>query len=175
MTQTLTPMDAAAVAKGLKAGQLTLVDIRERDEFAREHISGAVSLPLSQVEAAHLKIAPGQTVVFHCKSGQRTQANCDRLAARVDGDAFLLAGGLDAWRQAGLPVAENTKAPLPMNRQVQITAGLLVLTGVVVGFLAHPAGFVLSGAIGAGLTFAGISGWCGMANLLAMMPWNRKA
>jgi len=172
---TLTKIDAQTVAGGLKAGRFHLIDVREADEFAREHIPGAVSMPLSRVEAADLKLEAGLTAVFHCKSGMRTEANCMKLAERVDGEAMILEGGLDAWRKAGLPVADNSKAPLPMNRQVQITAGLLVLTGVALGALVHPAGYALSGFVGAGQTFAGVSGWCGMANLLAAMPWNKTA
>lgn len=172
---TLTKIDAQAVASGLKAGRFHLIDIREADEYAREHIPGAVSMPLSRVEAADLKLEAGRTAVFHCKSGMRTEANCAALSARVDGDALLLEGGLDAWKKAGLPVMDNAKAPLPMNRQVQITAGLLVLAGVALGALVHPGGYALAGFIGAGLIFAGVSGWCGMANVLAAMPWNRAA
>ena len=172
---TLTKIDPQAVADGLKSGKFHLIDIREADEFAREHIGGAVSIPLSQVEQADVKIEAGRTAVFHCKSGMRTEANCARLASRIDGDALLLDGGLDAWKKAGLPVRDNAKAPLPMNRQVQITAGTLVLAGALIGTFIHPAGFALSGLIGAGLIFAGASGWCGMANVLAAMPWNRTA
>lgn len=172
---TLTKIDPQTVADGLKSGKFHLIDIREADEFAREHIGGAVSIPLSQVEQADVKIEAGRTAVFHCKSGMRTEANCARLASRINGDALLLDGGLDAWKKAGLPVRDNAKAPLPMNRQVQITAGTLVLAGVLVGGFIHPAGYALSGFIGAGLIFAGASGWCGMANVLAAMPWNRTA
>ena len=172
---TLTKTDPQTVAAGLKSGKFHLIDIREADEFAREHIGGAVSIPLSQVEQADVKIEAGRTAVFHCKSGMRTEANCARLASRINGDALLLDGGLDAWKKAGLPVRDNAKAPLPMNRQVQITAGTLVLAGVLVGGFIHPAGYALSGFIGAGLIFAGASGWCGMANVLAAMPWNRTA
>lgn len=171
----LTKIDPQTVADGLKSGKFHLIDIREADEFAREHIGGAVSIPLSQVEQADVKIEAGRTAVFHCKSGMRTEANCARLASRINGDALLLDGGLDAWKKAGLPVRDNAKAPLPMNRQVQITAGTLVLAGVLVGGFIHPAGYALSGFIGAGLIFAGASGWCGMANVLAAMPWNRTA
>lgn len=171
----LTKIDPQTVADGLKSGKFHLIDIREADEFAREHIGGAVSIPLSQVEQADVKIEAGRTAVFHCKSGMRTEANCARLASRINGDALLLDGGLDAWKKAGLPVRDNAKAPLPMNRQVQITAGTLVLAGVLVGAFIHPAGYALSGFIGAGLIFAGASGWCGMANVLAAMPWNRTA
>ncbi|MFN7056650.1 rhodanese family protein [Hyphomonas sp.] len=172
---TLTKIDPKTLAEGLKAGRFHLIDIREADEHAREHIAGAASLPLSKLEESGLRLGADKSAVFHCKSGMRTEANCARLADKVDGEALLLAGGLDAWKQAGLPVVTDTKAPLPMNRQVQITAGLLVLTGVLVGTFVHPAGYALSGFIGAGLTFAGISGWCGMANVLAVMPWNRTA
>lgn len=171
----LTKIDPQTLADGLRSGKFHLIDIREADEFAREHIGGAVSIPLSQVEQADVKIEAGRTAVFHCKSGMRTEANCARLASRIDGDALLLDGGLDAWKKAGLPVSDNAKAPLPMNRQVQITAGTLVLAGALIGTFIHPAGYALSGLIGAGLIFAGASGWCGMANVLAAMPWNRTA
>jgi rhodanese-related sulfurtransferase len=138
---TLTKIDPKSVADGLKAGRFHLIDIREADEFAREHIGGAVSIPLSSVEQADVKLEAGRTVVFHCKSGMRTEANCAKLAARVDGDALILEGGLDAWKKAGLPVKDNAKAPLPMNRQVQITAGTLVLAGALIG------AFVASGGL----------------------------
>jgi hypothetical protein len=50
-----------------------------------------------------------------------------------------------------------------------------VLTGVVLGLFVSPGFFGLSAFVGAGLTFAGATGWCGMAKLLAVMPWNRAA
>ncbi|MFX6811627.1 rhodanese-like domain-containing protein, partial [Acinetobacter baumannii] len=85
----------ADVAERLTAGRALLVDIREPDEFARRHVKGALSRPLSAFEAAHLKIEPAQDVIFTCRSGMRTGANCARLANAVDGDAYLLQGGLD--------------------------------------------------------------------------------
>ena len=172
---TLTKIDPKSLADGLKDGRFHLIDIREADEHARERIAGSTSLPLSQVEQAGLRLSADQTAVFHCKSGMRTEANCAILAARVEGEALILAGGIDGWKQAGLPVVADTKAPLPMNRQVQISAGLLVLIGVLLGSFVHPAGYILSGFVGAGLVFAGASGWCGMANVLALMPWNQTA
>ncbi len=175
MTARLQPIEPTDLAARLASGRATLVDIREPDEFARAHVKGALNRPLSDFEAAHLTIEPGRDVVFTCRTGMRTGANCDRLAARVDGQAYVLGGGLDAWRAAGLPVAENRKAPLEMMRQVQIAAGGLALTGAVLGFTVHPLWHLLSGAIGAGLLLAGATGFCGMANLLALAPWNRRA
>mgnify|MGYP003652586720 CR=1 FL=1 len=148
MTTTLTPIAASSVAEGMKKGTMTLVDIREPDEY----------------------------IVFHCKSGMRTRSNCDALAAHVNGKAFLMEGGLEAWKSAGLPIAADKSAPMEINRQVQITAGSLVLIGVLLSVFVNPAFVWLSAFIGAGLTFAGLSGWCGMGLLLASAPWNtRKA
>jgi rhodanese-related sulfurtransferase len=173
MTGMLHPLTPPQVRERLNAGRAILVDIREADEFARSHIIGAQSQPLSTWEKAHLSVDPDADVIFTCRSGMRTAGACDRLAARVSGDAFVLEGGLDAWAKAGLPVATNADAPMEIMRQVQIAAGSLVLIGVVLGFLVSPIWFGLSGFVGAGLTFAGISRFCGMARVLMLAPWNR--
>lgn len=104
----------------------------------------------------------------------RTAGACDRLAARVTGEAFVLAGGIDGWRRAGFPVATDRSAPLEIMRQVQIAAGMLILIGALLGTLVAPAWFGLSAFVGAGLLFAGLSGFCGMARLLMLAPWNRQ-
>lgn len=173
MTAILHKLSPQDVQARIAAGRAVLVDIREADEFARAHVPGAVSQPLSAWEQAHLSIDPQADVVFTCRTGMRTAGACERLAARVSGDAYVLDGGLDAWAKAGLPVQADSKAPMEINRQVQITAGLLILTGVVLGFLVSPVWFGLSGFVGAGLTFAGLSGTCAMARVLMLMPWNR--
>jgi rhodanese-related sulfurtransferase len=173
MTATLTKLSPNEVQARIAAGRAVLVDIREPDEFARSHVAGAKSQPLSGWEQSHLTVDPDADVVFTCRTGMRTAGACDRLASRVAGEAFVLDGGLDAWRAAGLPVEEDASAPMEINRQVQITAGLMILTGVVLGFLVAPGWFGLSAFVGAGLTFAGLSGTCAMARLLMMAPWNR--
>jgi rhodanese-related sulfurtransferase len=173
MTAILHKLSPQQVRERIDAGQAVLVDIREADEFARSHVKGAQSQPLSTWEKAHLSIDPDADVIFTCRSGMRTAGACDRLAARVHGDAFLLDGGLDAWAKAGLSVETDAEAPMEIMRQVQIAAGSLVLIGVILGFLVAPAWFVLSAFVGAGLTFAGVSGFCGMARLLMLAPWNR--
>lgn len=175
MTAKLTALKPAEASARLKAGRAVLVDVREPDEFARRRIPGALSRPLSAFESAHLRIEPSQVVIFTCRSGMRTQANCDRLASTVDGQAFVLDGGLEAWAAAGLPVEADRKAPLEIMRQVQITAGLLVVLGVLLGLVAHPSFFGLAAFVGAGLMAAGISGFCGMARLLQLAPWNRPS
>lgn len=173
MTAVLHKLSPQEVQARLAAGRAVLVDIREADEFARAHVSGALSQPLSAMEQAHLTLDPGTDVIFTCRTGMRTAGACDRLAARVEGGAYVLDGGLDAWSKAGLPVEENRRAPLEINRQVQIAAGLMILAGVVLGLLVAPGWFGLSAFVGAGLTFAGLTGTCAMARLLMLAPWNR--
>lgn len=99
-----------AQARSLLAKGAILIDIREPDEHARERIVGARNLPLSKLDEADLAAHQGKQVIFHCKSGARTQINAARLASRLNGscEAFIVEGGLDAWRKAGLPV-ENER------------------------------------------------------------------
>ena len=170
---TLIPLSPAEVAARLKSGAARLVDIREPDEYARDHIVGALPAPLSAFEAADLTLKAGQDVVFMCRSGNRTGVNCQRLADRVTGPAYVLAGGLDAWKKAGLATRIDVKAPLELMRQVQMAAGGLILLGGLLGVTVHPAFWGLSAFVGAGLFVAGATGFCGMARLLLLAPWNR--
>lgn len=170
---TLAPISPLELKRRLDGGEAVLIDIRESDEHAREHILGARLAPLSAIDAHDFDRDHGKIAVFHCKSGMRTQSNAARLLAKGFTDARYLDGGIEAWKAAGLPVHANTKAPLEIMRQVQITAGALVLIGVTLGVVVHPAFFGLSAFVGGGLLFAGASGWCGMASLLKQMPWNR--
>jgi len=175
MTRSLTALKPDDVAARLGRGTAVLIDIREPDEYARAHVAGARSRPLSSLAAGGLAAEPGRDIIFTCLSGMRTGACAAQLADQVEGPAFVLEGGLDNWTRAGLPVAKNAAAPLEMMRQVQIVAGLLVLAGAGLSLTVHPAFIGLSAFVGAGLTFAGATGFCGMARLLALAPWNRVA
>lgn len=170
---TITPADAQ---KRQQQGA-QIVDIRESADFLRLHIPGARSLPLSEIQkGTSLPLAPeASEIIFHCQGGMRTRNHAGALMACAAGrQAKIMEGGINAWQQAGLPVNEDKKQPLPIMRQVQITAGCLILLGVILGYTVNQGYFLLSGFIGAGLLFAGVSGWCGMANLLVKMPWNKS-
>src|SRR5690606_5702450 len=170
----LISLSPADVAARLKADQAVLIDVREPDEHAREHIAGAVTAPLSVFEGAELSLKPGKDAIFMCRSGSRTAGNCHRLAALIDGPAHVLEGGLAAWQTAGLPVRAERKPPLEPMRQVQMAAGGLILLGGALGVMVHPGFWGISAFVGAGLFVAGATGFCGMARLLAVMPWNRN-
>jgi rhodanese-related sulfurtransferase len=152
-----------------------LIDIRETDEHARERIPGARHHALSRIDSESPARGGDDVLVFHCRSGARTKGNAARLsAASRNCETYILEGGLDAWKKAGLPVTLDRSQPIDIIRQVQIAAGSLVLLGVVLGALIAPGFYALAGFVGAGLLFAGTTGFCGMAHLLAWMPWNRR-
>ncbi|MFC3395960.1 rhodanese family protein [Brenneria rubrifaciens] len=165
------PLDAR---KMLDEGAV-LIDIRQPEEFAREHIAQARLYPLGLLTTQpHQSPAPdASTVIFYCLSGMRSGKNADLLAESVaPAQAVLIDGGLNAWKKSGLSTEVNRKQPIEIMRQVQITAGALIICGVLLGFGVSSAFFLLSAFVGAGLMFAGISGYCGMAKLLMKMPWN---
>lgn len=171
MLPSLSPVE---VYKRLQAGEIRLVDVREADELATVSIPGAEAAPLSALPFLNLEPATAQKpIVFICNSGSRTRINADVLERVAGGPAWLVLGGVTAWEKAGLPVERQEKCPLPMNRQIQIGAGSLVLLGLLASCV-FPVFIWLSAFVGAGLIYAGLTGVCGMAKLLARMPWNKK-
>jgi rhodanese-related sulfurtransferase len=96
----LTPQE---VAEGLKEGRVVLVDVREPNETALERFPGAVLVPLSSFDPATIPAPPGAEIVFACRSGRRSAAAA--LAAQEQGFGYdsHLAGGILAWKAAGLP------------------------------------------------------------------------
>ena len=170
----LKSLSPQAVTLLLEEGAL-LIDIRPQSDYLREHIAQARHMPTDQLVTGAYPLSNARAIIFYCRSGHRTQLDAQTLKTSVNkGEAYVLEGGLNAWKKAGLPVVRDLSQPLPLQRQVQITAGLLIMLATVLGFVSTPAFFVLSGLIGTGLFFAGITGFCGLARLLAKMPWNRR-
>lgn len=166
-------IEALAAKRMVDSGEAVLVDVREPDEHARERIPGAKLMPLSAFDAAALSRDGATKVVIHCRSGRRAMEACARAVLDGRVEAVSLKGGIEGWKAAGLPVQENRRVPIGVMRQTQIAIGLIVLTGVALTALVSPWFLIIPGFMGAGLVFAGSSGFCGMASLLAMAPWNR--
>lgn len=170
----LVDVPPALVARWLAERQAVLVDVREDFENAQECIADAEHCPLKALDVEGLRRRHGAAkVVFHCRTGRRS-ADAARRYARGDEAAFHLAGGIEAWKATGLPVQRSACAPrIDVMRQTQITIGTLVLLGILGGVVLTPWLLALAAFMGAGLVFAGASGTCGMARMLAKMPWNR--
>jgi len=160
----------------IRDGEAVLVDVREDFEHAAERIDGAESHPLSRFDPESLRGRwDGKRIVFHCRSGKRSKQAANRFC-NGSGPTFHLAGGIEGWKSSGRPAHRSSSAPrIDVMRQVQMTAGSLVLIGVILGVTVSTWFLAISAFVGAGLVFAGASGWCGMAMILSRMPWNHGA
>jgi rhodanese-related sulfurtransferase len=174
--QTASPVEV--FNRGSEGAHPQLIDVRTPVEYAEVHAEGARLIPLDKLEPeAVLSARNGsadEPLYFICKSGSRSAKAVEKFRAAGFPNAISIEGGTTAWEQAGLPVVRGTRKVISLERQVRIGAGLLVLLGVLLGWLVHPWFFGLSAFVGAGLVFAGITDWCGMGMLLATMPWNNR-
>ncbi len=156
----------------LDQGHVKILDVRSPVEFNAVHIAGSELMPLDRLDAERLK-SDGIERVIVCRSGGRATKAQQQLQSSGCKLFAVLEGGIGAWEQTGLPVVRG-KSAVSLERQVRIAAGLLVLTGVILGTWVHPYYYGIAAFVGAGLTFAGITDWCGMGMLLAKAPWNQR-
>lgn len=166
----ITPDD---LNKRLKKKEVILVDVREPVEHKTEAIEGAHLIPLADISQRTL---PSKTkpIVFHCQAGKRSEAACKKLLAKTPNlEIYSLEGGIAAWKNAGLPVKIAQCNVWSLQRQVLFVAGLFAFIGFALGYYYNPAFHLLSAFVALGLIFAGVTGKCGMALLLAKMPWNK--
>lgn len=154
-------------------GECQVIDVREFSEFNSERIADAQLMPLSNFEKHADEIDHTKPVYLMCRSGTRAKQAAEKLMKKGFTDIHVVEGGMMAWAGANLPVIKGESKVWSLERQVRFTAGLLVLLGVVLTVFVHPYFLVIPAFIGAGLAFAGATDWCGMAMLLARMPWNK--
>ena len=172
-------IDAKQASEWLASGEGILIDVREPDEFAAEHIAYASSIPLGQVNAVidAMDIPAGKKLIFQCLKGKRGGDAClvVQKTGRVSQEnIYNIEGGISAWKDAGLPTVTSLKETgISIFRQVQVIVGGLIALSVLVGFSGVAAAFTLAGILGAALFIAGLTGWCGLAMLLRRMPWNK--
>ncbi|MEW2620459.1 rhodanese-like domain-containing protein [Streptomyces sp. NPDC048106] len=161
--------------------ELIVIDVRTPGEYAGGHIPGALNIPLDQLDRALPEIrgaAERGEVLVVCASGARSENACRQLAEKGVHTATL-AGGTGAWAAQGheldRPLACDVKATWSMDRQVRLTAGSIVLAGLALGEFVHPAFRLLSAGVAGGLIFSAVTNTCGMAAMLAKLPYNRPA
>lgn len=157
-------------------GKVDVIDVRTPVEFRELHSPIANNVPLDTLNPDALMRSrngsAGKPLYVLCRSGARAKIACEKFAAAGHRNVVHVEGGTLAWQEAGLPVNRGKKA-MSLERQVRIAAGLLVLAGIGLGVFVHPYFLGLSGFVGAGLVFAGVTDTCGMGMLLARMPWNQ--
>jgi rhodanese-related sulfurtransferase len=155
---------------GPKRGQW--IDVRSASEYATGHIPAATNIPLEQIDLRVDDLAQDELIVLICKGGTRARVAAARLGP-CGKDLVVLAGGTDAWIDAGYPVVASVASHWSLERQVRLGAGLLVALGAALSALVDARWIYLTGFIGVGLTFAGLTDFCPMGMLLGKMPWNR--
>lgn len=162
----------ATAQQWLDEGSAVLLDVREPAEYRTVHIGRASLMPLGQLDAA--KLTSQKKIVVHCQKGARGGAACLRLLSKnPDLEVYNMTGGIEAWSAAGLPVERSGRGVLSLDRQVQLAIGLLLLIATSLSLVMSPAWIWAAGLVGLGLTVAGLTGFCGMAILMARMPWHR--
>jgi NADPH-dependent 2,4-dienoyl-CoA reductase/sulfur reductase-like enzyme/rhodanese-related sulfurtransferase len=168
---------APQFASLLATKDVDVLDVRTGAEFRAAHLPVARHAPLDALDAEDVKAgraatSRGPTYVV-CKGGSRARMAATKLRA-AGVPCVVVAGGLEACIAAGILVDRDSRVRVwPIERQVRLIAGLLVLTGVALGAFVHPIGYGLAAFVGAGLTFAGATDVCGMALLLGRCSWNR--
>lgn len=154
-----------------------IIDVREKDEFEAEHIESSIHIPLSafgKQAPAILKTLRGQPVVLMCRSGKRAGLAAQQAEAFCEGVRIeVFKGGILEWKNQGNPTVATQKVHLPILRQVQLIAGGIILLGALLGYFVSLNFILLSAFVGGGLVVAGATGFCGMAEILARMPWNK--
>src|SRR5262249_48344903 len=157
---TVATISPAQLVELCKSGTIDLIDVRTPVEFRELHVEKARNVPLDRLDPiAAVEAPPGDTnspTYLLCRSGRRGRQACEKFLAAGYTNVVNIEGGTLACVEAGLPIVRGKKS-ISLERQVRIAAGSLVLLGITLGWLVHPALYGLSAFIGAGLVFAGIT------------------
>ena len=151
-----------------------VIDVRTPVEFAAVHVPQARSFPLDELQPDSLQLPKDQPVYLLCRSGQRASKAAEKLTKVGFAEPVVVEGGTLAWIEANLPVIRGRTSVISLERQVRILAGGIVLVGALLAHFVNAHFLWLSGFVGAGLVFAGITDFCGMGLLLARFPWNKR-
>ena len=175
--QTENSVTARELQRRMTAGQAAcLIDVRTPGEYAAAHVPGARLIPLDELDAAAFhreRNGDGSPVYLLCQSGERARRAIEKLERAGVHGCVLVEGGTQAWIDAGLPVDRGQSRVLPLMRQVQIIVGFLAAGGALLALAVNKLFAILPLVVGSGLLFAGLTGYCGLALLLAKMPWNK--
>ena len=177
MSQTIS---ATELGKLLNRGEkLQIIDVRTPVEYQEVHLNGAQNIPLDRLNPEEIMASRGdfqnQPLYIICRSGARGGQACQKFNAAGYSNVYNVEGGTLACVREGIAVARGKKG-VPLHCQVQIITGTMVMTGVLLAiFLSNQYWLLVSLAMGAGLTFSGLTNTCAMGTILARMPWNQVA
>lgn len=183
-------------------GDCVIIDVRTPAEHAEAHLQRAHDhVPLDTLNPQDFMLRRGldkdAAIYILCRSGARATTAAQKFTAEGFTNIHVIEGGILSCEESGEPVVKNANsntppaidpekakaalntlyarlAKIPLDGQVRAAAGVLVVLGTVLGFAADIF-FLIPLAVGGGLIFSGLTGWCGMAMALAKAPWNKTA
>lgn len=151
------------------------LDVREPAEYEQVHAEEFKLCPLSVLsENSVASLERSRPTYLLCRSGQRACQAAERLERFGFSDLRVIEGGIGAFEAAGHPLIKGVSKVWALERQVRFAAGSLVLSGIVLSLAVHPGWIGLSAFVAAGLVFSAVTDTCGMAMVLARMPWNQR-
>jgi len=111
LTGSVARVDVAGAARELAgAGAPLVLDVRTSAEHVGAHVAGSVAIPLAELDRRVDEVPRDRRVLVHCKSGYRSMTAASLLQRRGHARVVDVAGGLDAWLAAGLPVVRRERA-----------------------------------------------------------------
>jgi rhodanese-related sulfurtransferase len=155
-----------------------ILDVRTAPEFAAAHVAGARLVPLHSLQPhAYMRnrAESGAPLFVICQSGTRAAKAIEQFKRAGFDRCVLVEGGTQAWIDAGLPVERKATRVWSLMRQVQLVVGLTSAAGAALAIFVDPLFAIVPLVTGFGLFIAGLTGTCGLALVLARMPWNRQS
>ncbi|MBK1881743.1 DUF2892 domain-containing protein [Luteolibacter pohnpeiensis] len=172
-TSSVTELSPQEVQELLRKGETTMIDVRTDVEFAEQFVADCRHIPLDQLSSAVSELNPNRHYSLLCLGGKRAARAAGILSDLGYSHLAIVSGGLENWKQCGLPCETPRRRALPLMRQVQLIVGVLSLVTSILAIFVNPLFAAVPAVLGLGLTIAGSTGWCGLAFVLAKMPWNR--
>ena len=154
---------------------VAFINVCRPREYNEKHIEGIINIPLDDIVSRAGELSNKKKVYLHCNSGKRS-AHAGELLEKsgAAAEVFSVQGGLMAWTKAGFPTASLPQSGMSLVRQTFLTAGMIVLLGLILFFITESTlALAIPAFVGAGMVFSGLTGWCGMQLLLSRMPWNK--
>ncbi|HDL02308.1 MAG TPA: DUF2892 domain-containing protein [Candidatus Pacearchaeota archaeon] len=152
-----------------------LLDVRTPSEFETQHIHGYHNIPLDELPKHAKEISKiNKDIVLVCRTGARAKTACKLLKKEGSKNIQVLEGGIVAYDKQGHKLVIGTQK-WDIERQVRFAAGLMVLTGIILGYTVSQYFFLLSAFVGLGLIFASITNTCMMGMLLTKLPYNKSS
>lgn len=172
---TMESISPALLEECFRSGKsVELIDVSSPAEFEEVHVSSARNLPIGSTQLIQFmelrKVDCENRLYVMCRGGVRSVKVCKQYPSA---NLVNVEGGTKNWLEQGLPAVRNTDT-FSVQRQVQIAAGALALTGSLLAAFVHPYFVCVPAIVGSGLLTAGLTNTCGMAMFLVKMPWNQK-